>query len=404
MNTADSAHDPSEAERLRANLVEYIRSRGTFHNPEVEAAFATVPRHLFLPGVDMATAYAPQVVVTKRADDGNALSSASHPNMVAAMLEQLDVRPGHRVLEIGAATGINAALLAELTGPTGTVVTIEIDDDLAANARAALTTAGYDRVEVICADGAIGHPVRAPYDRIIVTAGAWDIPAAWWQQLAPYGRMVVPLRLHGSGLTRSIAFHRHDDVLVSDSAKVCGFVPLRGSSDSSGHSVQLAKDITLTLASSDTGNETLERALDHPAHKVWTGITIGDTDQVEHLDLWLATTAERFARLSLNAEARKRGDLDPALRWAGAAVHDGDGTLAYLALRPAGHDTEELGVIAHGPHAEAFAAHVAGLLHQWNKQRPTQPTITAHPQGTSIPTAPGTLRIDRPDTTLTISW
>ncbi|MGH8882231.1 MAG: rRNA adenine N-6-methyltransferase family protein, partial [Stackebrandtia sp.] len=102
------------------------------------AAFRTVSRHLFLPGVDLRTAYAHQVVVTKRADDGSALSSASHPNLVVAMLEQLDVRPGQRVLEIGTATGINAALLAELVGPTGKVVTIEIDDDLTAGAHAAL--------------------------------------------------------------------------------------------------------------------------------------------------------------------------------------------------------------------------------------------------------------------------
>jgi protein-L-isoaspartate(D-aspartate) O-methyltransferase len=132
-----------------------------------------VPRHLFLPGVDLKTAYAPKPVVTKRADNGTAVSSASSPNLVAEMLEQLDVQPGHRVLEIGAATGINAALLAELVGPTGRVVIIELDDDLAGGARAGLAAAGYPQVEVICGDGALGDPARAPYNRIIVTAGAW---------------------------------------------------------------------------------------------------------------------------------------------------------------------------------------------------------------------------------------
>ncbi|MGH3854548.1 MAG: methyltransferase domain-containing protein [Pseudonocardiaceae bacterium] len=155
----------------------------------------------------LATAASPKQVVTKRAEDGTAVSSASSPNLVAEMLEALDVAPGHRVLEIGAATGINAALLAELVGPAGEVVTIELDDDLAAGARAGLAAAGYPQVEVICGDGALGHPARAPYDRIIVTAGAWDIASAWWQQLALGGRLVVPLRLHGSGLTRAIALN-----------------------------------------------------------------------------------------------------------------------------------------------------------------------------------------------------
>ncbi|MGH3930758.1 MAG: hypothetical protein ACRDTF_12355 [Pseudonocardiaceae bacterium] len=84
-----------------------------------------------------------------------------------------------------------------------------MDDDLAAGARATLAAAGYRHVEVICADGAVGHPVHGPYDRIIVTADAWDLPAAWWQQLAVGGRLVVPLSLHGSGLARSVALDLH---------------------------------------------------------------------------------------------------------------------------------------------------------------------------------------------------
>jgi protein-L-isoaspartate(D-aspartate) O-methyltransferase len=134
-----------DPEKLRTALADYISGRGTFRTPRVEAAFRAVPRHLFLPGVDLKTAYTPQQIVTKRAEDGTAISSASSPNLVAEMLEALDVQPGDRVLEIGAATGINATLLAKLVGPTGTVVTIELDDDLAAGARAGLAAAGYPR-------------------------------------------------------------------------------------------------------------------------------------------------------------------------------------------------------------------------------------------------------------------
>lgn len=88
----------SEAAQLGAALADYIRGRKTFRTSRVEDAFRTVPRHVFLPDVDLEEAYAPRQV--KRADDGTAVSSASSPNLVAEMLELLDVQPGHRVLEM----------------------------------------------------------------------------------------------------------------------------------------------------------------------------------------------------------------------------------------------------------------------------------------------------------------
>jgi protein-L-isoaspartate(D-aspartate) O-methyltransferase len=392
-------------EELQDALIEQIRALGRLHTPGVEAAFRAVPRHVFLPGVDMATAYARQVVITKRADDGTALSSASSPDLVAAMLEQLQAHPGQRVLEIGAATGINAALLAELVGPGGQVVTIEIDDDLAAGARASLAAAGYDQVEVICADGAAGSPGHAPFDRIIVTAGAWDVPAAWWQQLAVGGRLVVPVRLHASGLTRSLAFEfQHTGRMVSRSAQVCGFVPMRGAASYGGRSLQLADGVTLNLDGSELDDETaLSQVLAHPAREMWTGIEIRDDASVEHLDLWLVTTGHRFARLAAGPQARQSGLVAPALRWAGAALHEG-GNIAYLAFRSHGDRRNELGVIAHGPDNAKLADHTVDLLHEWNHQRPNQPVITAYPAGTPDDQLASGYRIDRPDTRLIIAW
>ncbi len=403
VTTDTTITDPA---KLRAALTDHIRQRHTFRTPQVEKAFRAVPRHLFLPGMDVQTAYAPQVVVTKRADDGTAISSASHPNLVAAMLEQLAVQPGHRVLEIGAATGINAALLAELAAPTGKVVTIEIDDDLAAGARAGLTAAGYHHVEVICADGAGGHPARAPYDRIIVTAGAWDLVSAWWQQLAAGGRLIVPLLLHGSGLTRSITFDlQQPGRMVSISAQVCGFVPMRGAAArAAGRSVQLTGDVVLHLDANGPADEAaLGQALTYPAHEHWTGMEIDDGEPVEHLDLWLATVTSRFARLSVGADARESGLVTPALRWAGAALYGG-GTIAYIAVRPLGGESAELGVIAHGPESSKFAAQTVGLLARWNCERPSQPVITAQPAATPDGQRPHGHHVDRPDTRLTITW
>ncbi|MEN8649453.1 methyltransferase, FxLD system [Streptomyces sp. 21So2-11] len=405
MHSTDApALDPHE---LREALIAKIDSLGTFHTSQVRDAFRAVPRHVFLPGVDLATAYAPKPVVTKRAEDGTAVSSASSPNIVAKMLEQLDVHPGHRVLEIGAATGINAALLAELVGPTGSVVTIELDKDLADGARTGLATAGYDQVEVVCGDGALGDPNGATFDRIIVTAGAWDISAAWWQQLAVGGRIVVPLRLHGSGLTRSLAFDHTDDALMlSTNAAVCGFVPMRGASEMGERHVRLADDVILKLDADDLPDEpALAQALSHPAHEQWTGIEVRHDEPAAHLDLWLATmnSGLSFGRLSIGTSARTLNLADPAIRWAGAGLYDG-GTLVYLTARPAGEDANELGLIAHGPGSSKLLGQAGDLLRRWSQGRPAQPIVTAYPATTPDDRlAPG-VRVNRPETRLTIGW
>lgn len=193
--------------------------------------------------------------------------------------------------------------------------------------------------------------------------------------------------------------------MVSASVQVCGFVPLRGAANFTGRSVQLADDITLHLATDDTDAVTgLTQALTHPAHQVWTGITIGDADPVEHLDLWLATTTRHFARLSTGPQVRRSGQITPALRWTGATLHDGTGTLTYLTLRPTGHHTDELGITTHGPASTTFAAHTTEILHHWSKKQPTQPTITAHPSRTPDAHIPDGIRITKPNTTLTITW
>ncbi|WP_188196655.1 methyltransferase, FxLD system [Nonomuraea sp. SYSU D8015] len=406
LGAVTNTHTTTDPARLRQQLVDHIKGRGTFRTTAVERAFATVPRELFLPEIDVEDAYAPKVQITKRDAGGSALSSASDPNLVATQAEDLDVRPGHKVLEIGAATGINAALMAELAGPHGHVVTIEIDEDLAERARAALQRAGYEHVEVVCGDGAAGWQPGALYDGIVVTAGAWDISLAWWAQLAPGGRIVVPLRLHGSGLTRSIAFDLAADRLsmVGSHARVCGFVPLRGAAAHTAASIPLDDDVALNVDTSDPADaDALGRVLTHPPVELWTGLYVGDHEPVEHLDLWLVTHTGGFGRLSVSPAARRDGRLSPALRWAGATVYDG-GTIAYLALREHGPISKELGVIAHGPDSRKLATRLAELLQQWSHTRPARPRITAHPAATPDDQLPAGYRVKRPDTRLTISW
>ncbi len=143
------------------------------------------------------------------------------------MLEQLDVRPGHRVQEIGAATGYNAALLSHLSGEAGAVTTVDIDPILTATAVENLRRAGIEGVNVVTGDGWAGVPANAPFDRIEATVGVWDLSPAWIDQLRPGGVLEVPLWLR-AGLQASVAFQKTDDGLRSLSIEPCAFMRLQG--------------------------------------------------------------------------------------------------------------------------------------------------------------------------------
>jgi len=171
--------ETTHADVLRETMVGELRELGTIRSDRVADAFRTVPRHLFAPGAPLAAVYAATTsVIIKRDNHGVAISSVSAPELQAFMLEQAAIRPGMNVLEIGSG-GYNAALVAELVGSEGTVTTVDIDPDVTDRASSFLGEAGYSRVNVVLSDAETGVPEHAPYDRIIVTAGAWDIPPVW---------------------------------------------------------------------------------------------------------------------------------------------------------------------------------------------------------------------------------
>src|SRR5439155_24991906 len=118
--------------------------------------------------------YSERALIT-RLRDNLGTSSSSQPALMADMLQLLDVRPGLRVLEIGAGTGYNAALLAELTGDPSLVTTIDIQPDVVEQTRRSLVRAGYGGVRVLCRDGFAGAPEAAPFDRIVATVGCPDL-------------------------------------------------------------------------------------------------------------------------------------------------------------------------------------------------------------------------------------
>lgn len=356
-----------DPDRARATLVHDLLAAGRIRSRAVEDAFRTVPRHLFLPGASVEEAYADDVVTVQRVD-GVATSSASQPSMVAIMLEQLDLRPGHRVLEIGAGTGWNAALIARIVGADGRVTTIDIDPDLVDTAADRLP----DTVEVVCADGALGHPAGAPYDRIVLTVGSNDVWPAWVEQLAPGGRLLLPLTIRGSQLSVALDL-APDGLLHSDSARTCGFIRLRGLGATARPALTLADGRALHGA--EDGPEldpvVLAAALDEPGEPLASAVALGPVDVWDGFGLWLALTEPGAGRLTGAGRA-------PSLLLAG----DGIAVLAVPGDRPG-----PVTVQPYGPGGPACADRLLGALERW--------TTAGAPTGsdwriTVLPTGPVT--------------
>ena len=191
-------------------------------DPRVMAAIARVPRHEFVPAAQRRHAY-----------DNRPLSighgqTISQPYIVALMSDLIKPQPGDSVLELGTGSGYQAAMLAELTGH---VYSIEIIEELGAQAAARLSRLGYDNVTLRIGDGYYGWEEHAPFDAIVVTAAASHVPPPLVAQLKPGGRMVIPV---GSRfLTQQLVLIEKDPdgQLVTRQILPVKFVPLTGEHD-----------------------------------------------------------------------------------------------------------------------------------------------------------------------------
>ena len=167
-------------------LVRRLIEQG-IRDPRVLAAFARVPRRFFVPeeGQPYAEGDHPLEIGYGQ--------TISQPYIVAAMTEALQLEGRERVLEVGTGSGYQTAILCELLPLASTVRTIEIVPELAGRAERTLRELGYENVEVRVGDGARGWPEAAPYDAIVVAAAPEEVPAPLLQQLAPGGRLVIPV-------------------------------------------------------------------------------------------------------------------------------------------------------------------------------------------------------------------
>ena len=195
---------------------EQLRRRG-IRDERVLTAMAKVPRDAFVAAEDAPNAYGDSPLPI------GAGQTISQPYIVAAMLEQLELRPQNRVLEVGTGTGYEAAILGELTAE---VWTIERQPELAETSRSILQRLGCANVHVVQGDGSRGLPGQAPFDKILVAAAAPRIPEMLIEQLADGGKMIVPV---GTRQEQQLQLIRKtgDQVTVTP-RDLCRFVPLVG--------------------------------------------------------------------------------------------------------------------------------------------------------------------------------
>jgi protein-L-isoaspartate(D-aspartate) O-methyltransferase len=314
------------------------------------------------------------------------------------------IKPGMRVLEIGSG-GYNAALIAELVGPTGSVTSVDIDEGVVGRARACLNEGGYSQVNVVLADAEHGVPAHAPYDRILVTVGAFDIPPAWFEQLTDNGLLVVPLRF--SGITRLITFGRTGDILTASNYRLAAFVPMQGDGAATEQLIQLTADIGLVVDpqhKADFNLAALREALHRPPVDLWAGTPF---DMPDELALFQLTTGgSGMVMLRAAQKAVDEGLVDPAVRHGMPVLVQG-GSFAYRIKRksdnqPGGY---EAGVRAHGSDAEKVGQQMLQLIRAWGTDHFYRgaASITYYPAGTDTAGLTG-WRTDKPHGILAVSW
>lgn len=210
-----------ELEKEKKEVISHLEATGKLKSPEIKRAMLTVKRELFVLPEYRKDAWldTPLPIV--------GTSTISAPHMYAIMLEAVKLKPGEKVLEVGSGSGYGAALMKEIVGENGKVITVEIDREVAEFAKNNLKKAGYKDVKVVCGDGSKGYKKEAPYDAIIVTAAAPEIPKALIEQLKIGGRLISPVG-GISGGQDLILIKKTEEGIKKENLGPVIFLPLRG--------------------------------------------------------------------------------------------------------------------------------------------------------------------------------
>ncbi len=215
--------------------------------PAIEKAYLNAPRHLFIDAFldqnpdgemteikvtnDNLEEYLPKLyndgaLCFERNEEGRCISSISQPTLVLMMLQKLDLQEGQKILEIGTASGWNAAMMAQLVGESGAVYSIEILSDLATRTKTKIEQQGIQNIHLFDGDGAI-QAYQTSFDRIMFTVGSYDIPQNIYSSLNEEGLLLMVLKNRGP-FDSLILFKKTQNYLESIENSICGFVPLQG--------------------------------------------------------------------------------------------------------------------------------------------------------------------------------
>ncbi len=235
---------PIKYQRQLLDQARQIYHQTPISDATVHAYFAT-PRHLFVRRYreraskewcevnqgnlhqHVAMLYADNPLTLFGDDDDNVPSTISQPSFVLRMLDLLTFQPGQTVLELGTGSGWNAALIGQLVGPSGRVYSLEIIPEVAQRAAETIAELGITNVRVITADGGDGYAAGGPYDRVAFTAGTYDLPRQFYEQIKAGGLLLVVIKNEGGG-DNLFLLQKMDDHFESSYSMPCSFVQLSG--------------------------------------------------------------------------------------------------------------------------------------------------------------------------------
>lgn len=374
----------------RRGLIDQLTEQGSIRSERVRSAFERVRRTAFVPDVPLEEVYADRTH-TVAEDDGVKVSTVSAPSMQALMLEVAAPLPGEDVLEIGSG-GSNAALLAEMVAPRGSVWTVDIDERVVERARASLgrhpmpVPVRVDRIDAWEAETAIA---AGSFDLVEFTVDTWTLPAWLPDALPPGGRVVAPMSICGVGCGWALEWDGNR--LIGRTAFGGGFVGARGAGAEGDEPEEIRSDDVVLAPDRDLDAEWLASVLSREGEA--SGAVTHQIMGSEYLPLFLRLLCGSERAGSIRSASRSKANGFPGASWMRTPVWLADDGLAVIDHRLAG-DGVDVFVRSFGSDGPVLAERMAERLRTW-QQSAGGPVFEATPVDAARETAPDGVRVLR---------